>query len=92
MDKEDLIELVEYLYNQEDTRDHIPSGFSTESSYKDALLSGYIDKDMEFSIVTPGLSNITVDKEIRLNGDLVKITPVGRRLELYCQGNRYYKD
>lgn len=87
MKKIELIGLIEYLWSTESASQHEPAGFSTESSYKDALYSGYIDTDLEFTNMTPGLSNVVIEgTTITLNGDEVKIVPEYRNLQLYCKG------
>jgi len=88
MSKSDLIDIIRALWTGEGMdSEHIPKAFSTESSYKDALYSGYIDTELEFMSVTPGLSNIThVDEVIYLNGDEVKIGEHYKTLKLTCKG------
>ena len=88
MDKESLIDLIEYLYLGRSSSTEIPpQGYSVESDYKDALYSGMIDSDMEFTEVTPQLSNVTFTDGIAyLNGDKVDLIPEYKTINLYCKG------
>lgn len=87
LDREQLMDLVEYLYQGGKPVDMTPQSFSVESTYKDALYSGYIDKDLEFTSVVPSLSNVTVeDTVVKLNGDVVDLIPEYKSINLYCKG------
>ena len=87
MDKEDLIDIIKSLWTGDTMPfDYTPKAFSHESSYKDAMYSGYIDKDLEFQSIMPGLSNITSEDDvIYLNGDRVRFVPQFKSVNLYVK-------
>ena len=88
MPKEDLVDLIRVLWTgQGMPEDYAPEGFSYESQYKDALYSGYIEKDMEMIAVVPTLSDIRIDgTNIYLNGDIVELVPQYKAIQLFVKG------
>ena len=88
MSKSELVDIIRALWTGDGMdAEYVPKAFSTESSYKDALYSGYIDKELEFQSIMPGLSNITIeDNTLYLNGDEVKISEKYKTLVLTVKG------
>lgn len=87
LDIDELRQLVSFLYEELANGGIVEfKSTSQESTYKDALYSGYVDQDMEFESVVPGLSNVTIEgTDIKLNGDLVELVPEYKSINLYCK-------